>query len=251
MRIQLGFMIWSTNLNLVEQAETAYSEGNLDYVEIFYVPGSYAGTAEAWKNGRFPKIIHAPHSMSGLNFARKDKREENARLVQQSLQFADTLGVESVIFHPGSHGNISETINQIIAFRDDRMIIENKPHDGLDGSICIGSTYDEMEKILEQTKLRFCLDFGHGTASAKFHGEDPVLFNLNLLKLNPAIYHLTDGDISSTLDSHFPYGSGSFPLSEFFRMVPDNSMVTDESQRKNPESIQEYFVDRMWVLKNV
>ncbi len=51
-------------------------------------------------------------------------------------------------------------------------------------------------------------------------------------KLNPIVYHLTDGDYSSELDSHLHYGDGSFPLKELLGFIPDDAMVTNEAKRE-------------------
>ena len=64
-----------------------------------------------------------------------------------------------------------------------------------------------------------------------------------LRNLNPLVYHLTDGDYTSELDSHLHYGAGSFPLKDLLALVPDGGMVTNEAKRFNLESLSEFKKD--------
>ena len=56
-------------------------------------------------------------------------------------------------------------------------------------------------------------------------------------KFNPKVYHLTDGDYESELDSHLHYGDGSFPLKDLLGFVPDDAMVTNEAKREKFDEV--------------
>ena len=56
-------------------------------------------------------------------------------------------------------------------------------------------------------------------------------------KFNPRVYHLTDGDYESELDSHLHYGMGTFPLKELLGFVPDDAMVTNEAKREKFDEV--------------
>ena len=68
---------------------------------------------------------------------------------------------------------------------------------------------------------------------------DEPLEYINSLKekFNPRVYHLTDGDYSSELDSHLHYGDGSFPLKDLLDFVPGNAMVTNEAKREKFDEV--------------
>jgi len=52
----------------------------------------------------------------------------------------------------------------------------------------------------------------------------------DFLKLNPKMYHLTDiNDILSPYDSHPHLGAGQLNFNRIFDMIPDNSIVTFET----------------------
>jgi len=247
MRIQLGLKVWSTNLELIEEATRLHREGELDYVEVFCVPDSPAEVSKAWADAQLPYIIHAPHSMVGLNFSLPEMAARNAELACQCYRMADRLQAGVVIFHPGVRGNLDETIRQAKAVRDPRMIFENKPREGLDGSICVGSSVEEIARLTEALGLGFCLDFGHAVAASNSWKADLRSFLEGFTKLGPAMYHLTDGDINGRLDRHDAYGSGSFPLGYFLSLVPDGMRITDEAKRNDPKSLAEYSADREYV----
>ncbi len=246
MRILFGLKVWSTNLGLIPKAILLHEQGELDYVEIFCVPGSYDVTAQSWVTSNIPAIVHAPHSLSGLNFSLREMETRNAALAEESLRMADALGAGVVIFHPGSRGSIEETIRQIWKLRDSRMILENKPYLGLDGSTCVGSTPDELSTLTRALGIGFCLDFGHAIAASNSHGVEASAFIARFLTLDPVMYHLTDGDYRSEEDHHDRYGEGDFPLRELIGCIPDGTRVTDEAKRRDPNSLEDYVQDRIY-----
>mgnify|MGYP003293230061 CR=1 FL=1 len=63
-------------------------------------------------------------------------------------------------------------------------------------------------------------------------------------KFNPRVYHLTDGDYESELDSHLHYGKGSFPLKELLGFVPDGAKVTNEAKMGSLSSLDEIRSDK-------
>jgi len=249
MKIRLGVKVWSTNLSLIAEAQRIFDDGKLDYVEVFCVPDSVGDTAARWAESHLPLIVHAPHSAAGLNFSNPDQEARNIVLASESLQMADILHADTVIFHPGIGGSLEETIRQIRPLTDARMILENKPYRGLDGSYCIGSNPAEMVELTESLGIGFCLDFGHAIAAANSYKEPIEEFILRFLALKPRMYHLTDGELASELDHHNRYGEGSFPLRELLSYVPTGARVTDEAMRTDPNSLNEYVHDRDYAVR--
>jgi sugar phosphate isomerase/epimerase len=251
MKIQLGLKAWSINIGLIEAAQREFDNGKLDYVELFCVPGSFSQTWKKWTEASFPIIVHAPHSLTGLNFAKPEMLKQNAELVAESFNFADKLSSRFVIYHPGTDGTIEETKRQILGFYDPRMVIENKPLLGIDGTSCIGSTPGEIKFLCEDTGVMFCLDFGHAVSSANSHGKEPISMIMDFFTINPVMFHLADGDYGSELDNHFRYGEGTFPLKKIIDLLPSGALVTNEAKREQPDQIDEYLTDRLWIEQNV
>jgi len=180
-----------------------------------------------------------------LNLANAADRKQNEPKIAESIKFADTLKAKYIIFHSGTNGKPEEVITQLKPFADGRFLIENKPIRGLDGSTCVGSIYDDLKLIIDDIghECGFCLDFGHAICAANTLKKEPFSFIKELSKLNPRVYHLTDGDYTSELDSHLHYGQGTFPLKALLSLVPDGEMITNEAKRFNTNTLNEFKMD--------
>ena len=207
--------------------------------------GTYADTISYWKQFDIPFGIHAPHSAAGLNLACVANRELNKNKIAEAVKFADALKAKYIIFHSGTNGMPNEVVTQLKPFADERFLIENKPIRGLDGSTCVGSIYGDLKLIIDGigNGCGFCLDFGHAICAANTLKREPFEFIKDLMRLNPRVYHLTDGDFQSELDSHLHYGAGSFPLKELLAFVPNGGMLTNEAKRKEIKSLKEFLRD--------
>ena len=246
---RLGLKLGSCDTRYTEEILRYYDEGEFQYIELFALSGSYDETISYWKQFGIPFGIHAPHSAAGLNLASSADREANKPKIAEAVRFADALRVEYIIFHSGTNGPPGEVVRQLAPFADGRFLIENKPVRGLDGSSCVGSTYGDLKLIIDGIGkgCGFCLDFGHAICAARTLGKDPMAFIGELAGLHPRVYHLTDGDYQSELDSHLHYGTGSFPLKDLLALVPDGGMVTNEAKRENPGSLEELEIDSRFV----
>lgn len=135
-------------------------KGSLESVlrlELYAVPDSLE-LIDFWKKLQVPYVIHGPHSEHGLNFADPRKRDDNIRMAEQAIRFADALNAEYIIFHPGVEGSIEETARQLSQIKDSRILIENKPHLGLSNVICTGSRPEEIKYVMNQCGIGCCLD---------------------------------------------------------------------------------------------
>ncbi|MGC8764793.1 MAG: sugar phosphate isomerase/epimerase family protein [Brevinematia bacterium] len=241
---KIGLKLWSINENYIKEALKLYEDGTYDYIELYVVPNSYETYARLWKELKIPFVIHAPHFGHNLNFSIREAFDRNKRLVFETLKFADLLDVERVIFHPGVNGELKETISQIKRLYDPRMIIENKPYLGNGENLySLGSTPDEIKKIMDKTGVEFCFDFGHAVCSANAHKKEVFSFIEDFLSLKPLMYHLTDGDFKGVYDSHLHYGEGTFPLKKFVEFIPDNSFVTNEAVKNHNDSLLDFKKD--------
>lgn len=243
--VNLGLKLGSKDTQYTDEILQYYEQGIFQYIELFTLSGTYNDTISYWKQFDIPFGIHAPHSAAGLNLACVANRKVNESKIAESVKFADVLNAKYIIFHSGTNGKPEEVINQLKPFADERFLIENKPIQGLDGSTCVGSVYDDLKMIIDgiDQGCGFCLDFGHAICAANTLRKDSFDFIKELTKLNPRVYHLTDGTYTSELDSHLHYGQGSFPLKKLLSLVPDSGMITNEAKRLNINNLNEFKVD--------
>ena len=246
----LGLKIGSVDTQYTPEILQYYEQGLFQYIELFAVSETFNNTISYWKQFNIPFGIHAPHSAAGLNLANSASRNNKIK-IEETIKFADALNAKYIIFHLGTNGTPEETIEQLKSFADDRFLIENKPIRGLDGSTCVGCTYEALKSIIDGigNGCGFCLDFGHAICAANTLKKEPFDFIKELYALNPRVYHLTDGDFSSDLDSHLHYGAGDFPLKKLLAMVPDGGMVTNEAKRVRSDCINEFREDSVLLKK--
>lgn len=247
---QLGLKIGSKDTQYTDEILRYYDEGVFQYIELFAISGTLKETIDYWKQFNIPFGIHAPHSMAGLNLANSFSKSENSRKIIETIRFADELNAEYIIFHSGMNGTCVEVVNQLKPFCDNRFIIENKPIKGIGGGICVGTQIPDLKYIIDSLNCGFCLDFGHAICSARTQNADPIEFIKSLKEqFNPRVYHLTDGDYESELDSHLHYGEGCFPLKELLKFVPDGAMVTNEAKREKTNCLIEVLQDSFFLRK--
>ncbi|MGN0739654.1 MAG: sugar phosphate isomerase/epimerase family protein [Treponema sp.] len=243
--LNLGLKLGTKDTQYTDEILQYYEQGVFQYIELFTLTGTFDDTISYWKQFDIPFGIHAPHSAAGLNLANTSARVANKAKIAETIKFADELKARYIIFHSGTNGMPGEVIQQLSSFADERFCIENKPIRGLDGSTCVGSIYSDLKLIIDGIGkgTGFCLDFGHAICAARTLKKEPFDFINKLIKLNPRVYHLTDGDYSSELDSHLHYGDGSFPLKELLALVPDGGMITNEAKRFNADNLAEFAED--------
>ena len=245
---KIGLKVWSTNFQYIQPAQALYSNNHFDYIELFSVPGT-TDLIHHWSKLRIPFIIHAAHSASGFNLSLPAMLEQNKTLAAEALKYADELDAKHIIFHPGTKGNIDETIRQLDKIYDPRMLIENKPYLGLDNTICVGSTPEEILKILKNFKIGFCLDFGHAIASSNSHKINSLDYIQDFIKLNPSMYHLSDGTFNSEYDSHLNLGTGDYPLDDILALCEASKKVTLETAKAKNDSLDDFILDSEFVKK--
>ncbi|MFH0898174.1 MAG: GNAT family N-acetyltransferase, partial [bacterium] len=241
---KFGLKLWSTNKNYIKPALDLYENGFFSYIELFSVPGSFQDYVHIWKQLTIPFIIHAPHSETGLNLAKKNQFKTNMHLAQEALRYADQLNADTIIFHPGIDGDIQETIRQINIINDPRVTIENKPYYTVnDDRICVGHSPEQIKKILNQTNTKFCLDLAHGVCSANAQHTDPFVFLEQFSELKPYMFHITDGNIHGARDIHEHIGHGSFDVQKLLQIVPHQSYITIETPKSSQEHLDDFIND--------
>ena len=245
----IGLKLHSTNISVIPYVKRLKEERAFDYIELFIVPGSYKETINVWENLNIPYVIHAPHSYSGLNLSLKEHEDKNRFLIKETDLFGVALNPTKIIFHPGINGSAIETIRQVLLFKKkyselfELALIENKPKIGLNGEICVGASPEEIEKIIKETGMGFCLDIGHAIYYSSWaeKGYEEVIDRF--IELKPDIYHLSDGFLNSKTDLHLNFGMGNFELRKILKKIPLDSYITIETHRDMSMNLKDYEHD--------
>lgn len=246
---RIGLKLWSTNINYIEAARDVFQRGYCDFIELYLVPGSFEEFHRMW--GALPVTfkVHAPHSLHGVNLADPGRKEYNRQIYDDVARWADELNASAIVFHPGINGYITETARQLIQFDDSRILIENKPLIPLhDRTIkCNGATYEEMEYLLSETKLGFCLDIGHCFCAANSLGIDPMVYVEKMLSLKPAYFHISDNDRHSELDAHKNLGQGTMPLESILHLIPPGMPIAIETEKSSTSDLDDFIRDSRFI----
>jgi sugar phosphate isomerase/epimerase len=253
--MKTGLKLWSTNDFYIEEAKDLFKDGRFSYIELFTVPESL-GYIKYWKKLDIPFILHAPHSLAGFNPAAEFSRKENLELIFLVDEYRKELEPEYIIFHPGLNGTAEESVFQFNSifekFPEIQQIalLENKPFEGINGEKCIGATPDEMKKLLDAADVGFCLDLGHCICAANSLEIPPFTLIREFLDLKPCMFHLSDGDFKSGMDAHLNYGNGNFPIEKILELLPENPMITIETEKNSLSSLNSFVQDVVY-LKNI
>ncbi|MGN0197021.1 MAG: sugar phosphate isomerase/epimerase family protein [Candidatus Gastranaerophilaceae bacterium] len=251
---KIGLKLWSINTDYYyDEAIRLYKDGVFDYIELYVVPNS-TDTTEKWKKLNIPFIIHCPHFAHGFNMAKVEKKESNLKIYKQVKMFADELSAKYIIFHGGIDGKVEETAKQLASFNEPRALIENKPMVALPnkmgGEFCRGYNPDEIRLIKEIAKCGFCLDFGHAICSANSQGKDIYEYCREFLQFEPCMFHLTDNkDITSPYDTHLHLGTGTLDIDKIKEMLPNDAIVTLETDKNSKENLSDFIGDSKWMKK--
>lgn len=247
--LKIGLKIWSTNQNYLSSVKELKDQGIFDYIELFVAPDSSEDHIKMWKDLDVPFLLHAPHSYAGLNLSDKELEQQNRLLIHKVKLFEMSLRAEKIIFHPGINGALDETIRQINLFKTDfpdvfnKMIIENKPKIGLGGEICVGATYDEILKTKQETGCGFCFDIGHAMCFASWAKQPWEVVMDEFLRLEPEVFHLSDGDVGTVYDDHRHFGEGNYDLQKILSKVPDGSYLSIETHKDSNENLNDFIKD--------
>jgi len=237
--IKIGLKLWSTNLEFINNQQNNIL---FDYIELFVVPGCNV-PIEIWKSQKTDYILHAPHSYSNLNLSLYSARKRNRLLIDCVEKLRNLLHPVKIIFHPGIEGTLNETIMQINFFQGllpelfSMALIENKPKIGLGGEFCVGSSPNEIERIISETGIGFCLDVGHAIYYSAWADVSYKTVLDSFLKLEPFMFHLSDGITTSHTDIHLNFGKGDFDLNGIINMLPKDTYVTVEADHKSDPDI--------------
>jgi len=242
---RLGLKLYSTNTDLIPDAIRLWEENICHYIELYTVPGTYETTVTLWQSCHIPFVIHAPHSVHGINFAIAGQWEKNRERFMDAQRFANRLNAEVIIVHAGHGGSMDEAIRQIGLLKDERICLENQPKMGLNNEHCIGWSPDEFHRAADAGVLNAgtVLDFGHAVCAAFSLGMDPMDLVREFLVFKPRVFHLSDGDTASEKDSHLNIGHGSFNIADLLSVLPENGYLTLETPRNHGNGMNDFVHD--------
>lgn len=246
--MKVGLKLWSTNDFYINPSLELFRDNIFDYIELYVVPDSIKFLT-LWESLKIPFILHAPHSLSGVNAAQEKCKNNNFNCFSQVDQYRDVLNPELIIFHPGLSGSIKETILQFceigIQFPEihKKMLVENMPRFSLIGEECIGSTVNEVTEIIDKTGVGFCFDIGHAICAANASGCDWRKTFADFVEIQPKMLHLSDGNIYSEKDSHLNYGEGNFPMSEILNLLKEDVTISIETKKCSDTDLDDFQKD--------
>ena len=249
---KIGLKLWNINTDYYyDEAMRLYNGKIFDYIELYVVPG-HLDLIEKWKNIGIPFDIHAPHFAHNMNLSKKEYEKDNYSKYIEVKEYADSLNASVIVFHGGINGDYRETARQIKNFNDSRILIENKPYQPLrmtEDNKCVGSKYEEIKYIMEESGCGFCLDIGHAICSANSQGIEPYSYIEKLVTLNPKRIHLSDIDTTSKFDQHLNYGKGNLDFKRILSIVPKDVNITIETNKISKIDLINYN-DDVYYLKN-
>jgi endonuclease IV len=222
--MKIGIKVFPHNITYIKEMVE-----HSDFIEVMALKESdFSGL----KDYDIPYVIHNMHSCWGVNFANPEKSEFNKSTLNFALQLADKINAKTIIAHPGLIENKECTNQSAIKFfnqfPDERIVIENMPYYS-DKIVEMGKSFSEMKEILDGTKKKMCLDFGHASASAVGLKQDQMTLIKQFIALKPKHFHFCDGIFDKPRDAHMNIGDGNYPLEEFKKLIPNDAWVTLET----------------------
>jgi len=213
-----------------------------------------------------PILAHAPYTMN-LASAKPEVYEFACDVIREDIQRMDNLGIENIVFHPGSHTgigteagieNIIQGLNQAITESQNiTVLLETMSGKGTE----IGVRFEELKTIRDGVnhpeKVGICLDTCH-VFSAGYdivnHLEeilDELDENIGLSYLRAI--HLNDSmmPFDSRKDRHATIGEGKIGLEALMKVVTNPRLagipfyletpLDDAGHKQEIQMIKEYL----------
>lgn len=185
-------------------------------------------------HGFGPLLAHAPYTMN-LASPKQEVYEFACTVIREDTARMDALGIENLVFHPGSHTGAGREagIRNIIAGLDQAITGKEKIHVLLETMTGkgteIGSRFEDLKEIRENAahpeRIGICLDTCHIFAAGYdvIHDLDGVLkeFDRVLGLENLRAVHLNDSlmPFGSHKDRHAVLGGGEIGMETLLEVV--------------------------------
>lgn len=186
-----------------------------------------------------PILAHAPYTLN-LASANEKTYEFACMVIREDIKRMDALGIENLVFHPGSHTgigveagiqNIVHGLNQALTGEEKIMVLlETMSGKGSE----IGSTFEELKTIRDgvnyKEQVGICLDTCHVFSAGydivnhleEVLDEFDAILGLEHLKA----IHLNDSmmPFHSKKDRHATIGNGEIGLEAILRIVQNERL---------------------------
>ncbi|AOV94976.1 endonuclease IV [Nanohaloarchaea archaeon SG9] len=209
-----------------------------------------------------PYVIHSTYLVN-LATPKDDLFRKSLKCLQEELEAAGKLGVEYVVFHPGSHTGsgrengierIAEGLDELDIPENVTLLLENTAGKGT----TLGKSMGELRQMMEATdtdneKIGVCIDTCHAHAAGyelrEQEGfedfiqeikEDLGLENLKVLHLNDS-----KDEKGSEKDNHEHIGEGNIGLDGF------RNVVNSEALKKKPMVLETPVEDDKGYRENI
>ena len=176
-------------------------------------------------------IVHAPYI---INPANSKNFDFNVRFLKEEISRVESLGVDKIVLHPGSHvglgeevgiKNIIDTLNMALK-QDDKMVICLETMAGKGSEL--GKTFEEIKSIIDGIKLKnkigVCMDTCHlNDAGYDLTDFDKILddfdkiVGLNYLR----VIHINDSKnkVGAHKDRHDNIGIGHIGFDRLIKII--------------------------------
>ncbi|NCN86976.1 TIM barrel protein [archaeon] len=208
-----------------------------DFFEVQAIRGKDYSFLEKYD---LPIVLHCEHAGFGINISNPKKEKDNLESVNFAKELADKYNVKKIIIHPGyiEDENCSKEnmINFLNENCDSRFYLENMPFSFMEGLKKFCSTPEEMQEVLEKTKVNFCFDVVHAMIYSVQTKKDYVPVIQEFERLNPRHYHLCGYNFKEGGD-HIYLMESTYDLGIVFEIISPLAEITLEIPHEDKEKI--------------
>ena len=194
-------------------------------------------------------VVHAPYI---INLANSNNFDFNVKFLKEEINRVQSLGVEKIVLHPGSHvglgvdigiKNIVDSLN-IALTKDAKVIICLETMAGKGSEL--GKNFEEIKMIIDGVELKdkigVCIDTCHlNDAGYDLNDFDKILdefdkvVGLNYLK----VIHINDSknELASHKDRHENIGLGTIGFNNLIKII------YNEKLKGIPKILETPYVD--------
>lgn len=226
--IKFGLKLWSTNQDMIDKAKALIENDFFHYIELMPIPNTEIAPFLKYN---IPYIVHITTERHELNIADKEKVEFNLKTIYNCIEWADKLNAKYLILHPG-FGLVDNAMGFLSDINDKRILIENMPKVGLNDEKMIGYTPEQIKELMGK-RFGLCLDLNHAIKAAVTLKIPYKEIIEEFLRLNPKMFHISDGRLNNEKDEHLNIGEGDYDFEFLMRCVKRNEFkyITLETPR--------------------
>ena len=185
-------------------------------------------------------VVHAPYIINLANNKEEEKYEFSKRFLKEEISRCNTLGINYLVLHPGSHvglgvevaiKNISDALNEILDNNYNvTILLETMAGKGTE----VGKTIDEIKAIIDRVKYKekigICLDTCHlndaGYDISKFSNIlDEIDSKIGLLYVKCIHINDSKNPFSSHKDRHANIGFGTIGFENLLQVIYDKRTI--------------------------